>query len=71
MGQVDLRSGKVYRHHLGPDEYVGRVSQSGELYLHVPLSPDEYLGKVTGMQFISEGGAALLLFFMNREDNTE
>jgi hypothetical protein len=39
-------NGKVYHHHHGPDEYLGRVElDSGKVYRH-RHGPDEYLGRV-------------------------
>lgn len=60
--------GRVYLARPGMDRYVGVVNQKGEIYRHKPVASDTYLGVMKDMQALVEGGAALLLFFM--EDNT-
>ena len=67
LGRVDQTSGRIYRSRLGPDEYVGRVGRDGKVYRHVALGADSYLGKVADMRSLAEGGAAMLLFFLEAE----
>ena len=52
----------------GPDDYIGRVKESGKLYRHIPLKPDTYVGKIDGDLNYAAGGAAFLLFFTGEAD---
>ena len=43
IDQVDLDDGKVYRHKVGPGEYLGQVDANiGKVYTH-RSAPDQYI----------------------------
>ena len=62
IGWVE-KDGEVIRLVNDEEKEIGFVTEEGELYWYSTDGEEEYFGKLKDMQDISEGAAALLIFF--------
>ena len=60
---------RVYRHVLGPDDYVGRVEENGNVYVRRSgIAHDQRIGRVEGEPLVLAGGAAFFLLLSGLEE---